>query len=303
MPLSLATYNVKNLLEPRDEVGRSVLLAKLDEIARRIRALDADVVGLQEIGPVELLRALVSRLPDCGYAEAVAGTADARGIRCALLARVPVVASDVRTAEALPFPVFHAGDPQPFGARIPLRRGIVHARVAASGIGEVDVFVAHFKSAHPVALRDAAGAEVEPLRPRERAEGAVRTLVSRAAEALYMRALVDEVLAREPGAHVAVIGDLNDVPGSPVLRALRCEGEGELFDCAAAVDPAERFSVLYRGRQAQIDHVLATASLHARLARAHFFNADLCDHGEFDPLRDEPITIDSDHAPLVARFE
>ncbi len=303
MSLSLATFNVKNLVDPRDEPERSLLPRKLDEIARLVRACDADVVGLQEVGPVELLHAVASRLADRGYAGPIVGTPDARGIRCALLARVPLVAVGVRTAEALSFPVFCAGDPQPFGTRIPLRRGIVHARVEVPDLGEVDVFVAHFKSPLPLALRDASGAEVEPSSAREHADGVLRSLVWRAAESLYVRELVDEVLAREPAAHVAVVGDLNDVPGSPTVRALCSEGAGELFDCTAAMVPDARFSVLHRGRPAQIDHALATAGLHARLVGAHFFNEDLRDHGVFDRKRAEPMTVDSDHAPLVVRFE
>ena len=303
MSLSLATFNVKNLLDARDEPERSLLPRKLDEIARMVRACDADVVGLQEVGPVELLDAVASRLADRGYAGPVVGTPDARGIRCALLARLPIVAAGVRTAEALSFPVFWAGDPQPFGTRISLRRGIVHARVEVPGLGAVDVFVAHFKSPLPLALRDASGAEVEPSSPREHAEGVLRSLVWRAAESLYVRGLVDEVLAREPAAHVAVVGDLNDVPGSPTVQTLCSDGAGELFDCAAAVVPDARFSALHRGRPAQIDHALATAGLHARLVGAHFLNAELRDHGVFDRKRAEPVTVDSDHAPLVVRFE
>lgn len=303
MSLSLATFNVKNLLDPRDELERTLLPRKLDEIARMVRACDADVVGLQEVGPVELLQAIISRLPDLGYAGPIVGTPDARGIRCALLARVRVVAAGSRSAEALTFPAFCAGDPQPFGARIPLRRGIVHARVEVPGLGEVDVFVAHFKSPLPVPLRDASGAEVEPSCPRERVEGALRSLVWRAAESLFVRELVDDVLAREPAAHVAVVGDLNDAPDSTTLQALRSEGAGELFDCAAAVAADARFSVLHRGRPQQIDHALVTAELHARLVRARFLNAELRDHGPFEPRRAEPMTIDSDHAPLVVCFE
>jgi predicted extracellular nuclease len=154
-----------------------------------------------------------------------------------------------------------------------------------------------------VALRDASGAEVEPSSAREHAEGALRGLVWRAAESLYVRGLVDEVLAREPAAHVVVVGDLNDVPGSPTLRALSAEGAWELFDCATIVVPDARFSVLHRGRPAQIDHALATAGLRARLVGARFLNAELRDHGVFDPKRAEPMTVDSDHAPLVVCFE
>jgi endonuclease/exonuclease/phosphatase family metal-dependent hydrolase len=270
-----------------------------------VRACDADVVGLQEIGPVDLLRAVLSRLEDCRYAEPVVGTADSRGIRCALLARIRIVSSGVHTADKLSFPVFRDGDPEPFGPRIPLRRGVVHARIEAPTIGDVDVFVVHFKSPLPVPLRDATGVEVEAATARDRGEGALRSLVWRCAEGLYTRGLVDEVLAQNPGAHVAVVGDLNDVAESPAVMVLRGDGQGEgdLFDCAAGVPPEVRFSAFHRGRALQIDHVLATRALHARRVGVRFLNADLRDHGEFHPGGPEPVTIDSDHAPLVVRFE
>jgi len=303
LAFTLATFNVKDLLAPRDERALAVLPGKLDAIATLLRECDADVVGLEEVGPIDLVRGIVARTPGCRYGEPVMGTPDARGIRCAVLTRLPVVSARVRTAEALPFPVFRVGDPPPFGERLPLRRGVVHVRVATPGTGDVDVLVVHFKSGHPVPLRDASGAEIEPRTPQERAEGAFRSLVWRGAEALHARGIVDDILAAEPQARVALVGDLNDEPSSAVVRALRSEGEGELFDCTAGVEPSARFSVLYRGKPSQIDHVLVTANLHARLVSARFLNAGLRDHGPFDPRADEPPTVDSDHAPLVVRFE
>ncbi len=302
MPFALATFNVKNLLEPRDERARAVWPEKLDAIASLVRACDADVIGLQEVGPIDLVRALVARLPECRYGDPIVGTPDARGIRCALLTRVPVALARVRTAEALPFPAFRAGDPEPFGARIPLRRGVVHVRVDVPEMGAVDVMVVHFKSAHPVPLRDEQGADIPPVNARGRAEGMLRSVVWRGAEALHARRLVDDLLDADPHARVALVGDLNDGPTSPVVRALRSEGDGELFDCAAGIKASERFSVLYRGMPNQIDHVLTTANLYARLVGARFLNAGLRDHGPFDPTGEEEPSVDSDHAPLVVRF-
>lgn len=297
MALTLATFNVKDLLEPRVE-------AKLDWLAGRIAQCDADVIGLQEIGPPALLQGVIDRLPDRGgYGDPLVGTADARGIRCALLSRLPLLHAHVHTTDALPFPVFRTGDPPPFGARIPLRRGIVHARVDAAGVGLVDVLVAHFKSSRPVPLRDAAGAEVAATRPHGRAEGTVRGMAWRAAEALFVRRLVDDVQSTRGGdAMVAVVGDLNDVPESPVLRVARGEGPGELLDCATRVDARARFSNLHDGRRIQIDHVLASAPLYARLTEARFLNADLRMHDPLPPSGVAVPTIDSDHAPLVTRF-
>jgi endonuclease/exonuclease/phosphatase family metal-dependent hydrolase len=300
MAVTLATFNVKDLLEPRVD-------AKLEWIAAAIARCDADVVGLQEIGPPSLLEAVVERIPPSGsrggYVAPLVGTSDARGIRCALLSRLPFVHAHVHTSDALPFPVFRVGDPPPFGARIPLRRGVVHARVDAPGLGLLDVLVAHFKSSHPVPLRDAAGTEVASDRPRGRAEGTVRGMSWRAAEALFVRGLVDDVqAARGGGAMVAVLGDLNDVPESPVLRVARGEGPGELLDCSARVEPRARYSTLHDGRRIQIDHVLASAPLYAHLATARFLNEGLRQHEPLPPGGVAAPTVDSDHAPLVVRF-
>jgi endonuclease/exonuclease/phosphatase family metal-dependent hydrolase len=230
---------------------------------------------------------------------------DARGIRCALVSRLPVVASRVHTAVALSFPVYREGDPPPFGERIPLRRGIVHARVEAPGLGAVDVIVVHFKSPRPVELRDAAGVPIEAKTPRARAEGSLRSLAWRAAEALHTRGIVDGVLASEPRALVAAVGDMNDVPGSTVVRAVQGEGDGALNDCAWRVPQEARFSAIHDGKRIQIDHVLATDRLYARLTGARFLNGELREHvaSAAFPGGEERQTVDSDHAPLVARFD
>jgi endonuclease/exonuclease/phosphatase family metal-dependent hydrolase len=316
MTFTLATFNVKDLLEPRSERARALLEPKLQWIARTVKACDADVMGLQEVGPPELLAAVLSRLGDSRYGSPVVGTADARGIRCALISRLPVLEARVHTADALPFPVFRQGDPPPFGVRLPLRRGVVQARVEAPGLGLVDVLVAHFKSSRPVPARDAGGRDLPATTAHMRAEGAVRSQVWRAAEALYVRDRVDEAMSGYgPDALLAVVGDLNDLPDSSVLRAVRGEGEGELYDCSALVEPSARFSSLHDGGACQIDHVLASARLYAHLEAARFLNADLREHAPVRdaPLREggggststeeaEPPTIDSDHAPLVTRF-
>ena len=308
MGLSLATFNVKDLLPPASDAARAALPGKLDWIARMLRTVDADVVGLEEVGSAELLAAVAERMGSPTALQQVMGTTDARGIGCALLSRLPLIEARVHTAESLPFPVFVAGDAAPFGARIPLRRGIVHARVEAP-VGPVDVLVAHFKSSRPVGVRDASNREVLPRTAHEAAEASLRSLVWRAAEALHVRGLVDEILTARPGARVAVVGDFNDVPDSTVLRCLRAEGgagEGPransgrasaLADCTTGIDPARRFSCLHGDSRVQIDHVLASESLRALLVEARFFNDALRVHGAGDTF-----SLDSDHAPLLVRF-
>ncbi|HEY2514182.1 MAG TPA: endonuclease/exonuclease/phosphatase family protein, partial [Polyangiaceae bacterium] len=165
---TVATYNVKDLFEAGSPFAPAALrdpaiagphvAAKLDSIARMLARAAADVVALQEVGSADVVRALAARLPQLGYGPPVMGTVDRRGIGCAILSRLPVLESGVHTAEALPFPAFVAGDPPPFGHRIPLRRGVPYARIDAGALGPVDVLVAHFKSNRGLPLLDAQGA-------------------------------------------------------------------------------------------------------------------------------------------------
>lgn len=299
MPFSLATYNVLDLFDVSEGVTREHLDAKLAFLASTLERMNADVVGFQEVGSGDVLRELVARVPRLGYGEPVVGTADARGIRCAIVSRLPFLESRVHTAESLPFPIFYAGDPSPFGARLPLRRGIVGARIDVGGSETVDVLVGHFKSGRALPLRDANG-EVPLVTPHDFAEARLRTLVWRGAEALFVRGLVDDLLEASPERHVVVAGDLNDRPSSTVLQIVSGGGPLALFPCADLVPQADRYSILHRGERQQIDHILVTQGLRARLASARFLNEGLRDHSEFED--DAPPPADSDHAPFVVSF-
>jgi endonuclease/exonuclease/phosphatase family metal-dependent hydrolase len=288
MPLTLATYNVKDLFEPVRE--------KLDDLAGKLEEMNADVVGLEEVGSVEALDALVRRVAPLSYTERVVGTEDKRGIRNVVLSRLPIVASRVHTATELPFPRFGVNDASPFGARIGLRRGVVRARILAPGLGEVDVLVAHFKSGRPVPLLDGGEQPILPTTETEYAEGMLRALAARAAEALFVRGIVDGLLASNSAARVAVVGDLNDGPASLPLRIVCGKS---LAPCTSRLPAEARWSILHRGAKEQLDHVLASQELASHVTEARFLNAGLRDHSLLDP---SITTVDSDHAPLVVRF-
>src|SRR6185369_6116479 len=139
MTLRLATFNLKDFFRPRREAENAVVEAKLANVVESLRRARADVVGLQEVGDKELLARLVRELPELGYGEPVIGSEDGRGIRNVILSRLPIQWSQVHQAKALPFPRFVDGDPEPFGTRLPLRRGVVHVRIEAGALGEMDV--------------------------------------------------------------------------------------------------------------------------------------------------------------------
>jgi endonuclease/exonuclease/phosphatase family metal-dependent hydrolase len=305
MALRVATFNLKDFFAPRAEAERATVEAKVSNVARDLRRANADVVALQEVGSTELLDRLFGKeLADLGYSAPVVGTEDKRGIRNVIASRLPVQWSQVHAPRTLPFPRFYETDPEPFTTRIPLRRGVVHVRVDAGSLGEVDVITAHFKSNLGVPLRDAAGEEIEDPTPRGRGEAALRSLVQRGAEALFVRGIVDDLVKTKPDHAVVVLGDLNDGPESLPVRIVRGIGEPSSAFLRATSDLVaqdRRFSSFHGGAPCLIDHVLVSERLFRCVREAAYYNESLRYHGPY--AENEGLTPDSDHALGLVAFE
>ncbi|HEY1958854.1 MAG TPA: endonuclease/exonuclease/phosphatase family protein [Polyangiaceae bacterium] len=285
MAFVLATFNVLDLFDASDP-------GRIARIAAVLRPHAPDVIALQEVGSNEAVRAIADALGG-GFTHVI-GDADARGIRNALLARVPIVESMVLRAPHLGFPRFIREDPEPFEARIPLRRPIPDVVVDAGALGRVRIMVVHFKSRRGTPMREPSGATIPPLTTAELAASEARAVTWRCAEALFVRRAVDDRLARNPDEHLVVCGDFNDVPGSLPLRIVAGTAGGDLprpdrlTSTVDTMPPAERFSVNHDDEPAAIDHALLSPALAKRLERAFYERSSL--------------NVASDHAPLIARF-
>jgi endonuclease/exonuclease/phosphatase family metal-dependent hydrolase len=304
MTLRIATFNLKDFFSARREQERGVVEAKLSNVAASLRRAAADIVALQEVGSLDLLDRLIKALPELGYGEPMVGSDDRRGIRNVILSRLPVQWSQVHQPKSLPFPRFVEGDPDPFPNRIPLRRGIVHARVEAGALGEVDVITAHFKSNLPAELKTPDGKEIPDTTPHAVGESAVRSLVQRSAEALYVRSLVDGIFAHSPDHAICVLGDLNDTLDSMPVRLVRgidTTSKHYLRAAAESIPEEGRYSCFHGGEEILIDHLLLSERLHRALRHFEIHNENLRYHG---PHIDEPpLTEDSDHALCVADLD
>jgi endonuclease/exonuclease/phosphatase family metal-dependent hydrolase len=301
MTLRLATFNLKDFFAPREPRENAVVVAKVSNVAASLRRARADVVALQEVGSPELIDRLLAEVPELGYGAPVMGSEDRRGIRNAILSRLPVQWSQVHRATSLPFPRFVEGDPEPFPNRIPLRRGVVHVRLEAGALGEVDVLTVHFKSNLPAPLKTTEGAELPAPTPHAIGESAVRSLVQRAAEALFVRGLVDGVFAHNPDHAICVMGDFNDTMDSLPVRLVRgidSTSKHWLSTGAEEIDEALRFSCFHGGSPMLIDHVLLSERLHRGLHTFEIHNEALRYHGPH--IDNTPLTEDSDHALCVA---
>ncbi len=298
MGLVLATFNVLDLFDTTDT-------ARIDRIAALLRPHAPDVVALEEVGS-ESPAAAIGEAIGGGY-DVVVGDADARGIRCALLTRRPIIESRVLRADHLPFPRFFADDAAPFGERLPLRRSIPDVVIDGGELGPIRVLVVHFKSRRGTPIRTADGEKIEPVTTLEHGEAEARAVVWRCAEALFVRRAVDDRLMRNPDEALVVCGDFNDVVGSLPLRIVAgttVAGRPDaLVSCAELVPEGERVSVMHGGERAAIDHVLVSPSLARRIERCFYERTGLRDTATSVSVlaeTDEPCT--SDHAPFVVRF-
>jgi len=109
----------------------------------------------------------------------------------------------------------------------------------------------------------------------------------RRAQAEAVNNYVEGVLAADPNANVAVLGDLNEFEFISPLEIL----EGDVLNNLTETLPEnERYSYIFQGNSQSLDHILVTDSL---LAGA-----------EFDPVHvnSEFAQQASDHDPLLSRF-
>jgi endonuclease/exonuclease/phosphatase family metal-dependent hydrolase len=280
--LRLATLNAYFLFDtteasridyPRKGNAEAVA-AHLDRLGDALRALDADLVMLQEVADRAIVeRLLREALPDAGYTPYfVQGRDTFTGQDVALLARVPVD-SVFRTDERAPVAGTRG---QTYGVSKNLA-----ARLTLGGL-PVTLVGVHFLAIPPALDR----------KPRREAQAEViRRLVAREMEA---------------GRAVAVLGDFNDYddavpdrrghrPVTDVLATVKAAGPGpadDLRTVMAEVPQADRFTAHYdrndsgtvddEAELSAIDHVLLSPALYARLrgvAYAQFYDpAAVTDH-------------------------
>jgi endonuclease/exonuclease/phosphatase family metal-dependent hydrolase len=196
--LRVVSWNVHDLFDERPGPGGTAAVpaalveARLEAVAAVLRRLDADLVLLQEVEDLPLLRRLAVRT---GHGEAwlLPGN-DPRGIEVALLSRHAVTGYRGQAGE------------QSADGRLLWPRDAVVARVAL-GTARVTLIGTHLSS-H---LSDPAG---------ER----------RLLQAARLRELADEEAAADPGALLLVGGDLNDAAGAAALQPLF--GDGRWLDGA-----------------------------------------------------------------------
>jgi endonuclease/exonuclease/phosphatase family metal-dependent hydrolase len=272
--LTVATYNIENYVAAGRQVDGSYRPdypkpeAAKQALRTVIRALGADVLALQEVGPAgyleELRRDLRAEGLDYPYA-ALAEAADAER-HVAVLSRRPL--RRVATHANLDF--------RYFDGREKVKRGLLEVGVDVAD-GELTLFVVHLKSRLTERVDD-------PESARRRAGEA--------------QAIRDFILRRFPDPSTGrflLVGDCNDTADSRPLRLLTRRGRGAIALAVEVADPrGDTWTYVHRrdGSYLRFDFVLVSPALWPLVA------------GGAGRVYDGPgVREASDHRPVLVRLE
>lgn len=284
--IKIATYNIENFFDAHDDpyyddidrYNDGNLLVKpkeeLEALARVIRHLDADVIGLQEVENRGFLEQFNREyLKGMGYKEVVHVLGnDQRGIDVALLSRFdvgPVVSYRHLNLD-------HSTPEKP--ARF--SRDLLEVTIRPPDAEPFHVYVAHLKS---------------------RGGGKEATL-QRVAEANKIRQIWDYRLNANPKSLFVFLADINDDPPSSTFRILQGQGAKKVTAinavCAAGKDYTQDSKYTDRYPPIRFDYVFASPAMNARLKSSAVLRPADTTSALFNDLRTA-----SDHYPVYAIFD
>lgn len=310
MLVRIATFNLESL---DDDDGAPPFEERAAVLRTHLERLAADVLCLQEVnaqrptkGAPRRLRALTRLLEGTryqGYTLATGTDHLADRHNLVVASRWPVSGARLLKHDLVPPPAVRmvtANPPATGEEPVTWDRPVLHAQVDLPGGRPLHVFDLH--------LRAPLAAPVPGQKPTAQswssvggwAEGFFLAAIKRAGQALETRLAVERLFDADAQALVVVAGDYNAEDRQTPLRIIGGDlgdaGSGTL--AARALVPLEltlpeekRFSVLYEGQAAMLDHLLVSRPLFGWFRGVEVHNESL---GE---------TLDSDHAPVVAAFE
>jgi endonuclease/exonuclease/phosphatase family metal-dependent hydrolase len=277
-----------------------------------------DMLGVQEVGQPEALADLVEQLDGTWYT-AVSSHFDAHHpIRVAVLSRHRLRVVADTAAFVSPLAAVQCDDKarQPVAA---MGRGVLAVELEPSDGVVVTFVVCHLKS--KLLSYPAAGGKTRfaPYDEGERARYAAYALYRRAAEAVTVRGVMDQLLDGQGGQrNLILVGDRNDEPQAATTQILYGppgsqlgttgydrpdKGDAtRLWNLALKIPDGQRFSRTYEGQHELIDHILVSRALIDRVTEVHTVT-----DRPLPSIGDNPnqrrTAKDSDHAPVIAQIE
>lgn len=240
--LMVATCNVLNLANPgrlfyenQDPYSQTEFERKITWLGERFRALNADVLAVQEVWDDAAFKGALGRSGMRYDFVAVPGAENndmqqgAQGTpRVGLATRLKVEALQ----SFADFPPGFQVDVPGIGQHTRFERPPLVATLRMKHGQTLNVLTAHLKSKRPKFLQDALGQPTEDRDDRKVvALASLRSLIMRGAEAMALRCLVIDLLHRT-SVPLVVLGDFNDTPDS-VTTQLICATTDIAYDRTA----------------------------------------------------------------------
>lgn len=336
----VATFNLYHFAEPgifwherkdRNTYTSAEWAAKTDWIRARLAAMDADVVGFQEVVSADALRNLCEAEGYPYFAQAGEVLFDPEdsdvyvNAVVALASRVPFLSvGDVQGTMDIENDTILD---ESFGfARTPLR-----AEIDLPELGPTPIYVCHFKSQGAFVSDDAIDA-IDDWRKKlqaffaNRVRAGVDQVARRGAEAGAMYQLLMRDLEQNLNRPVVLIGDLNEGPMSHTLEILTQEDRlfsigslnaqsipvaalcfkysYRLYDAYTALSPQTRIRPITHsgfGQGTTLDYVIISNGLNARNPSRTGQVLSYKVHDDHFISETDKRTC-SDHAPVVVRF-
>jgi len=262
---TLATYNVKNLFDDKDqnpELGTTEKPAhELEALARSMERSGADVFTLQEVENLSVLQEFLERyLPDQFQEVVLVEGNDRRGIDVAVISKFPV--TSVVSHKDNQFPLADNSGTTSFN------RDLLRVDLDIKGT-PFSVYTSHFKSKR----------------------GGPRGDNERIAEAQETRRILAQEMNPYSHHNFVVTGDLNDTPDSETLKVLTepWQGQEPLHDSLEGQPESQRKTFPSKKPKEQIDHILLPEHMKDNLIESGVY-------------RDQHSRDASDHLMITARF-
>lgn len=262
----VATFNLENYLDATAKKARVKSDESKAKIRDCVRAINPDVIALQEIGRAETLQELRTSLAlenlEFPHWEFVAGADE--DLHIAILSRFPFAGRRPHTDDSYTLN----------GQAFRVRRGFAEVDVQVNPRFSFTLFVAHLKSKNE---NGAAGADALRLE-----------------EARLLRGKIEARLKKAPNARIVLCGDFNDTKDSRVVRTIAGAGKYRLIDALAfgkAGAAAWTNYYVERDRCERIDYVMLNPAMTE------------CWLPDQSGVYETPgWKLASDHRPVVAAF-
>ncbi len=321
----IATYNLESL---DDAIAPDAFAARVEALRPILRALDADVLCLQEVDAqprnrsprrLRALSRLIETTPYAGFhvacSEAEPGHGPTDRHNLVVLSRFAILQQRSLRHALVPPPAhgmaIEAGTAvgrTPEGG-VAWDRPIQHVSLRLPSDRRLEIVNLHLRA--PLANHIKGGTLAPQIwrSTRAWAEGFYVSSLKRIGQALEARLVVEEVFDTDPQALVVVAGDFNAESLEMPPRLLRADvvDTGNELLARRRLEPVETrlpaarcFSVRYGSRKAMVDHLLVSPGLIERLQAVDILNDDIPDE-EAAARLGEPAAA-SFHAPLVAQF-